>query len=82
MGADRRCCLIVALLDDGELAELHQIARKLGMAALVEVHDGSSSRWRSRIGPQLVGVNQRDLHSFEVDRERAERLARQVQPVC
>jgi indole-3-glycerol phosphate synthase len=77
MGADA-VLLIVALLDDGELAELHQIAGELGMAALVEVHDELELARALEIGAQLVGVNQRDLHSFEVDRERAERLARQV----
>ena len=77
MGADA-VLLIVALLDDGELAELHQIAGGLDMAALVEVHDEDELERALGIGATLVGVNQRDLHSFEVDRTRAERVARHV----
>ena len=77
MGADA-VLLVVALLDDGELAELHRIAGELDMAALVEVHDELELERALEIGARLVGVNQRDLHSFEVDRERAGRVARQV----
>ena len=49
------------------------------MAALVEVHDEDELERALEIGATLVGVNQRDLHSFEVDRARAEaRRARHV----
>jgi len=77
MGADA-VLLIVALLDHGELAELYEIAGDLDMAALVEVHDEDELERALEIGATLVGVNQRDLHSFEVDRARAERVARHV----
>ncbi len=77
MGADA-VLLIVALLDDSELAELHRIAGDLGMAVLVEVHDEAELTRALEIGATLVGVNQRDLHSFEVDRARAARVARHV----
>jgi indole-3-glycerol phosphate synthase len=77
MGADA-VLLIVALLDHGELAELYQVAAELDMVALVEVHDEDELERALEIGAQLVGVNQRDLHSFAVDRERAERVARNV----
>ena len=77
MGADA-VLLIVALLTDGELAELHGIAGDLGMAALVEVHDEDELARALGIGATLVGVNQRDLHTFEVDRGRAARVARHV----
>jgi indole-3-glycerol phosphate synthase len=77
MGADA-VLLIVALLDDEELAGLHRIAGELGMAAVVEVHDEVELERALETGATLVGVNQRDLHTFEVDRARAMRVARQV----
>jgi indole-3-glycerol phosphate synthase len=64
MGADA-VLLIVAALDDDELGRFRALAGDLDLAALVEVHAGAD----------LVGVNQRDLRTFEVDRRRAERLA-------
>jgi indole-3-glycerol phosphate synthase len=77
MGADA-VLLIVALLDQEELTELHRIAGELDMACLVEVHDEAELERALEAGVELVGVNQRDLHSFEVDRERAKRVARHV----
>ena len=74
MGADA-VLLIVALLGDSELAAFSERAGELSMAALVEVHDERELERALRVGARLVGVNQRDLHSFEVDRERALRLA-------
>jgi indole-3-glycerol phosphate synthase len=60
------------------LAELYAVARNLAMAALVEVHDEDELEVALGIGAGLVGVNQRDLHTFEVDRARAKRVARHV----
>ncbi len=77
MGADA-VLLIVALLNRSELAELYQLAGDLDLAALVEVHDEEELEVALGIGARLVGVNQRDLHSFAVDRARAERVARRV----
>jgi indole-3-glycerol phosphate synthase len=74
MGADA-VLLIVALLDDAELSELHRLATQLGMAALVEVNDEDELDRALGVGARLVGVNQRDLHTFEVDRARARRVA-------
>ncbi len=74
MGADA-VLLIAAALDDDELASLHQLATDLGMDALVEVHDEAELRRALDAGAVLVGVNQRDLTTFEVDAERAVRLA-------
>jgi len=74
MGADA-LLLIVAVLEPSELAELNSIARELGMAVLVEVHAEVELELALDIDPLLVGVNQRNLHTFEVDRERAARLA-------
>ena len=74
MGADA-VLLIVAALGDDELLDLIALADELGLAALVEVHDDEECRRALGAGARLVGVNQRDLHTFEVDRSRAQRLA-------
>ena len=74
MGADA-VLLIVAALSDAELVELHALARQLGLDALVEVHDEAELERALAVGARVVGVNQRDLVSFEVDQDRAARLA-------
>jgi len=79
MGADA-VLLIVAALDDGELRAFHALALELGLAALVEVHDEAELERALATGATLVGVNQRDLESFEVDHDRAERVAAAVPP--
>ena len=74
MGAD--CVLlIVAALSSDELVNLFSLSRTLGMDALVEVHDEKELEAALAIGADLIGVNQRDLLTFEVDHERAERMA-------
>lgn len=75
MGADA-VLLIVAALDDGELAELHALALELGLDALVEVHDEVELERAVAVGATLVGVNQRDLVTFAVDHDRAVRIGR------
>jgi indole-3-glycerol phosphate synthase len=74
MGADA-VLLIVAALSDGELAELLRLATSVGLDALVEVHDEAEAGRALDAGATLVGVNQRDLFSFEVDTGRASRVA-------
>jgi len=74
MGADA-VLLIVAALGDRELVEMLGLAAVFGLAALVEVHDDAELDRALGAGARLVGVNQRDLHTFEVDEHRAERLA-------
>lgn len=74
MGADA-ILLIAAALDDAELAALHELAGEVGLDALVEVHDESELERAVAVGSGLVGVNQRDLVTFTVDTDRAERLA-------
>ncbi|HEX6236080.1 MAG TPA: indole-3-glycerol phosphate synthase TrpC [Acidimicrobiales bacterium] len=77
MGAD--CVLlIVAALDDAELADLHALAGEVGLDALVEVHDEREVERALSVGADLVGVNQRDLESFEVDASRAARVVREI----
>ncbi len=75
MGAD--CVLlIVAALDDRELADFHALALEVGLDALIEVHDDAEAERAMAIqGATLIGVNQRDLMTFEVDTARAARVA-------
>lgn len=75
MGADA-VLLIVAALDDAELADLHALAGDLGLDALVEVHDEAELERALDVGATLVGVNQRDLVTFEVDHDRAVRVGK------
>jgi len=74
MGADA-VLLIAAALDDAELADLHALAGELGLDALVEIHDEAELERALAVEATLVGVNQRDLVTFEVDTDRAVRLA-------
>lgn len=73
MGADA-VLLIVAALDDPELADLHALAVDLGLDVLVEVHDEAELERALEVGASVVGVNQRDLVTFEVDTDRAVRV--------
>ncbi len=74
MGAD--CVLLIAAaLDDDELNAFFRAAIEVGLDALVEVHDEAELDRALAVGATLVGVNQRDLVTFEVDHERALRMA-------
>jgi indole-3-glycerol phosphate synthase len=79
MGADA-VLLIVAALSDAELVELRSLAEDLRMAALVEVHDARELDRALAAGARMIGVNQRDLSTFEVVRTRAEELAALIPP--
>jgi indole-3-glycerol phosphate synthase len=75
-GADA-ILLIVAALTAAELEELHELAGGLGLAVLVEVHDGRELEVAAGVGARLIGINNRDLTTLEVDTRRTfELLAR------
>jgi indole-3-glycerol phosphate synthase len=72
-GADA-VLLIVAALDRHRLAELLSVTRSRGLAALVEVHDESEVDTAVHAGARVIGVNNRDLRTFNVDLGLTERL--------
>lgn len=73
MGADA-VLLIVAVLDESVLRLLLEEAAAAGLEALVEVHTAAEARVAVDIGADLIGVNNRDLGTFEVDLATSERL--------
>ncbi|MFL5296414.1 MAG: indole-3-glycerol phosphate synthase TrpC [Phenylobacterium sp.] len=74
LGADA-VLVILAMVDDALAADLMAAARAHGMDVLVEVHDAAEMARAAGLGANLVGVNNRDLRSFEVDLAATERLA-------
>ena len=72
-GADA-ILLIVAALEESTLSELHETAIGLGLDVLVEAHTGDEVEVANRCGATLVGVNNRDLHTFRTDLATAETL--------
>ena len=78
MGADA-VLLIAAALSDDELQRFHDLAVGIGLDALVEIHDEAELERALTIGATLIGVNQRDLVTFEVD-QRASRADGRCDP--
>ena len=78
-GAD--CILIImAAVDDGCAAELEAAAAALGLDALVEVHDEEELERALRLKSRLIGINNRNLKTFETTLATCERLARLIPP--
>jgi indole-3-glycerol phosphate synthase len=74
MGAD--CVLLIAAaLRPKELVDLHRLATDIGLDVLVEIHDEAELDHALAAEATMVGVNQRDLVTFQVDHERALRMA-------
>jgi len=80
-GADA-ILLIVALLEDKQLGELMALASAMDMACLVEAHDENEVNRALESGARLVGINNRDLRTFEVNIGTTERLRPLVPPEC
>ena len=79
MGAD--CVLLIAaVLTNDELSRFFDLAMHIGLDVLVETHDESELDRALNVGAIIVGVNQRDLITFEVDHARAERMASLIPP--
>jgi indole-3-glycerol phosphate synthase len=74
LGADA-ILVILAMIDDALAAELMAEAQRLGMDALVEVHDAAEMARAARLGADLIGINNRDLRTFVTDLAVTERLA-------
>ncbi len=81
LGAD--CILlIVAALDDAALRQLNELARSLGMDVLIEVHNAEELARALKVDAQLVGINNRDLHSFEVSLDNTYQLLDRIPDDC
>jgi indole-3-glycerol phosphate synthase len=78
--------LIVAALSNEELTSFLELAERSGIDALVEVHDTEEAKRAVDAGSRIIGVNQRDLRTFDVDANRAasvlESLPREILTVC
>jgi len=79
-GADA-ILLIAAVLDDPLLQKMRAIAEdELGLDALIEAHTADELRRASGVGAKLIGINNRDLHTFEVSLHTSERLIAHTPP--
>lgn len=76
-GADA-ILLIAAALDDAQMADLHALILELGMVALVEVHNEAELARVLKMGASLIGVNNRDLNTFQEDLSTTERLSKLI----
>jgi indole-3-glycerol phosphate synthase len=74
IGADAVLLIVAALPDDEYLRELHELARDLGLSPLVEVHDDAELERALGIGARFVGINARNLGTFDEDLSVGERL--------
>lgn len=76
-GADA-VLLIVRILEDAQIKDYDALAKDLGMVALVEVHDEAEMERAKKVGAQLIGINNRNLDTFQVDLETSVRLVKKA----
>jgi len=76
-GADA-ILLIVSILTDEQLAKFQRLADVCGLAALVEVHDEVELGRALQVGARIIGINNRDLKTFQVDLGTTERIAARI----
>ncbi len=70
--------MIVAALSDSQLEELYEVVTGLDMTALVEVHNKDEMERALKLGARLIGINNRDLKTFNVDLNTTAQLADMV----
>ena len=70
--------LIAAILDDAQLRDYRQLAGQLKLAALVEVHDEKELERALNAGAEIIGINNRNLKTFQVDLMTTEKLTAQI----
>ncbi len=70
--------LIVAALDQSQLRDFYDLAKEIDLDVLVETHDEAEVERALAVGATMIGVNQRDLETFEVDTQRALRVGRTI----
>lgn len=70
--------LIVSALSEQQLNQLHEVARSLGMDVLIEVHDEAELDIALKLDNPMVGINNRNLHSFEVSLENTYQLLSKI----
>jgi indole-3-glycerol phosphate synthase len=81
MGAD--CILlIVSCLEDGQMKDLNGLAHELGMDVLVEVHDQAELQRALKLNNRLIGINNRNLRTFEVSLETTLSMLEQIPPAA
>jgi indole-3-glycerol phosphate synthase len=80
-GADAILLIAAALTDNKHFADLHAIALELGLTPLVEVHDESETERALRLNDaRLIGINNRNLATFDVSLETTERIRPLIPP--
>lgn len=77
IGADA-ILLIAAILDDAEMKGFYELARSLGLDALVEVHDEEEMERALRLDARIIGVNNRNLKDFTISLDNTKRLRNMV----